>query len=100
MAEIVWTEPAIADLGSIAEYIAVENPPAAKELVAKAIAAVERLEKFPESSRRPPELGTSRYREVVCGPCRIFYRHEAERVIILFVMRSERDLRTFLLENG
>ncbi|HET6891419.1 MAG TPA: type II toxin-antitoxin system RelE/ParE family toxin [Pyrinomonadaceae bacterium] len=35
MAEIVWTEPALSDLDAIADYIAVENPEAAKRLVRK-----------------------------------------------------------------
>ena len=100
MAEVVWTQPAIADLESIAEYIAVENFDAAKALVAKVFEAVGRLEKFPESGRKPPELGSSRYREVICGPCRIFYREVHKQVVILFVMRSERDLKKFLLEKG
>jgi toxin ParE1/3/4 len=36
---------------------------------------------------------------VVCGPCRVFYRHSRGQVLILFVMRSERLLRSFLLED-
>ena len=30
MAEIVWTEPALADLDTIADYIAIDNPTAAR----------------------------------------------------------------------
>lgn len=100
MAEIIWTDSAVSDVDSIAEYIAVENPEAAMLLVEKLFAAVERLERHPESGRRPPELVNSRYREVICGPCRLFYRTEDRRVIIVFVMRSERDLKTFQLANS
>ena len=32
-------------------------------------------------------------------PCRVFYRVEASTVLILYVMRSERLLRTHLLER-
>ncbi len=39
------------------------------------------------------------YREVVVPPCRIFYRVENDKVFILYIMRSERLLRTFLLEG-
>lgn len=33
MAELIWTEPALADLDEMAGYIALSNLPAAKELV-------------------------------------------------------------------
>ncbi|EPN8877814.1 type II toxin-antitoxin system RelE/ParE family toxin, partial [Vibrio cholerae] len=33
MVEIIWTEPALSDLNDIAEYIALENVVAAKQLV-------------------------------------------------------------------
>jgi len=53
----------------------------------------------PESGRIPPELEHLNYREVVASPCRIFYKLEADKVFILYVMREERDLRKFLLSN-
>ena len=98
MAQIVWTESALADLNGIAEYIEIENPAAARDLVRRVFATVDRLERHPASGKYPEELEGKRYREVVCGPCRVFYRHSRGRVIILFVMRSERLLRHFLLE--
>ena len=97
MAEIVWTELALADLNTIAEYIALQNLTAAKELVQKVFAKVERLEAFPESGRIPPELEHLNYREVIVSPCRVFYRYDGEKVYILFVMRMEQDLRRFML---
>ncbi|RLQ20853.1 type II toxin-antitoxin system RelE/ParE family toxin [Seongchinamella sediminis] len=99
MAELVWTEPALSDLNEIAEYIALENPVAAQKLVQEIFSAVERLERHPGSGKIPEELGTGRYREVVVNPCRIFYRHPKGKVFILYVMRSERGLRNFLLED-
>jgi len=99
MAQITWTEPALTDLGEIAEYIAVSNLPAAKMLVQKVFDTVALLEAFPESGRLPPELMNLNYREVIVNPCRIFYKTENEVVFILHVMRQERDLRKFLLQN-
>ncbi len=37
MAEVIWTEPALADLEAIAEYIALDNPKAAREFVQRVI---------------------------------------------------------------
>lgn len=99
MARLVWTEPALSDLDEIAEYIALENPKAARGLVQRVFSAVERLEKHPASGRIPAELEGGRYREVVCDTCRIFYRHTKARVLVLYIMRSERQLRNFLLED-
>lgn len=99
MAEIIWTEPALSDLNDIAEYIALENVFAAKQLVQTVFAKVERLEAFPESGRIPPELEHLSYREIVVTPCRVFYKQDAEIIYILFVMRAERDLRKFLLNK-
>jgi toxin ParE1/3/4 len=50
------------------------------------------------SKKVPGELEDSRYREVIVGPCRVFYRVEGDIVFVLFVMRSERALRNFILE--
>jgi len=99
MAEVIWTDPALSDLNDVAEYIALENLAAAKQLVQSVFNKVERLEVFPESGRIPPELQHLRYREVVVSPCRIFYKQEGGKVFILYVMREERDLRKFLLSK-
>jgi len=98
MAEIVWTEPALADLDAIADYIAVENFAAASALVDRVFEHVGQLEEFPESGSKPLELGKStRYRQIIESPCRVFYRYDGARVFILYVMRSERPLRARVL---
>jgi toxin ParE1/3/4 len=100
MAQLIWTESALSNLNDIAEYIALENPAAAKALVRRVFSSVERLEKHPSSGKFPAELESKRYREVVAGPCRIFYRHTQNEVIVLYVMRTERQLRNFLIEEA
>lgn len=98
MAEIVWSEPALSDLDAIADYIALESPAAASELVKRVFGHVEQLADHPESGSRPRELGRSRYRQIVEPPCRVFYRYDGHKVFILHVMRSERLLRKRRLE--
>lgn len=100
MAEVIWSEPALQELDAIAEYIALDNPAAASQLVSTVFEKTERLEDFPQSGRTPPELSTSVYRELVAPPCRIFYREDGKQVLILFVMREERQLRAYMLENS
>lgn len=93
MAEVVWSEPALTDLDAIADYIALADPAAAALLVRRVLDHVGQLTAHPDSGSRPPELGRSRYRQVIQPPCRIFYRHDAGRVVVLHVMRAERKLR-------
>jgi toxin ParE1/3/4 len=93
MAEIIWSEPALADLEAIADYIALESPAAAAELVQRVLAHVGQLAEHPESGVRVPELSRSRYRQLVQPPCRVFYRHDGQRVFIVHLMRTERLLR-------
>lgn len=99
MAEVIWTEPALQELDAIAEYIALDNPAAASNLVKDIFDKTGRLENFPQSGRIAPELPDSVYRELVIPPCRIFYRQEQQQVFILYVMREERQLRAYMLEN-
>ncbi|MGV6989459.1 type II toxin-antitoxin system RelE/ParE family toxin [Testudinibacter sp. P80/BLE/0925] len=100
MAEIIWTNPALTDLNDIAEYIALENMPAAQQLVQNVMQKVERLALFPDSGRVPPELIGLNYREIIVPPCRIFYKRSQQTVYVLFVMRQERDLRKFMLAHS
>jgi plasmid stabilization system protein ParE len=101
VAAIVWTEPALSDLDAIADYIAVEHASAAAALVARVFAHVEQLAAHPESGSRPQEFPrTTRYRQLVEPPCRIFYRYDGARVLILHVMRSERRLRVTRLARA
>ena len=93
MVEIVWSEPALADLDAIADYIALDNPVAASELVKRIFEHVEQLTDHPDSGSRPRELARFRYRQIVEPPCRVLYRHDGRKVFILHVMRSERLLR-------
>ncbi|MEB8433369.1 type II toxin-antitoxin system RelE/ParE family toxin [Cocleimonas sp. KMM 6892] len=99
MAQIIWTEPALQDLNEIAEFIALDKISAANKLVQKVFFKTERLERFPKSGRKLPELENSRYLEIIVNPCRIIYRIDKEKVFILYVMRSERSLRNFILND-
>lgn len=99
MAEVIWAEPALNDLDAIADYIALDNPEAARRLVAKIFEHVDHLESHPKLGSKPEELKGWRYRQIVEPPCRILYREDSDRVLILHVTRSERTLRPELLTD-
>jgi len=99
VARLIWTESALDDLDDVAEYIALDNRVAARSLVERVFRRVDQLARFPKSGKRPAALIGTPYREVVVPPCRIFYRIEGHTVFILHVMRSERELIRFLLDE-
>ena len=68
------------------------------ELVARRIvAAVERLQAFPESGRIVPERNVPEIREVVVAPYRVVYRLRQGRVEIATVFRGSRDFPEFIV---
>jgi plasmid stabilization system protein ParE len=56
MAEVIWTEPALSDLDAIADYVALENPDAARALVQHVFHHVDQLIDHPRSGSKPPEF--------------------------------------------
>ena len=99
MAEVIWAEPALNDLDAIADHIALENPEAARRLVQRIFEHVGHLASHPKLGSKPQELKGWRYRQIVEPPCRVFYREDSGRILILHVMRSERLLRPELLSD-
>ncbi len=102
MAEVIWSEPALADLDAIADYIALDNPEAASKLVQHIFKHLDQLQDHPDSGPRLQEFRSSRYRQIVEPPCRVIYRHDKtkSKVFILHVMRSEQKLRRTRLLRG
>ncbi len=99
MAELIWTEPALHDLDAIADYIALENPEAARRLAQRVFEHIKQLQMHPKSGSVPKELRGMKYRQIVEPPCRIFYRVIKNRVVILHVMRGEMRLRRAILRR-
>ena len=89
MAQVIWTEPALEELDEIADYISLDDPAAAKRLVRKVFRRIGQLREFPELGPCPKELRGTEYRHLVVKPLRIFYRADAKKVFILYVMRGE-----------
>lgn len=99
MARVIWLEPAELDLEEIAEYIALDDPEAANEFVARVLKRVRLLIDYPRIGTFVPELPESKYRQLIVGPCRIFHRIEDDKVYIVHVRRSEQLFRPSLLDE-
>lgn len=91
MAEVVWTEPALTDLDAVGDYIALDNFEAAQKLIRRVIERVGLLERNPSIGRVSNDLRNTPYRRLVIGPVYVYYRIEDDRVIIIHVVRAERD---------
>ncbi len=88
---ILWSAPAEASLEGILQFIAAENPGAARKLWARAIAAVEQAARFPEMNPALPGLGRM-YREILSvRPFRLVYRLEGKSLRVIAVLRQEQD---------
>ena len=96
MTRIRWSPQALLDLESIRDYIARDSPLYAELVIRRLVAAVERLEAFPQSGRIVPERNAEDIREIIVKPYRIVYRLRPELVEIVTVFRASRlfpDLR-------
>jgi toxin ParE1/3/4 len=86
-----WSEPAVADLVAIHDYIARDSPHYARRFVEKLIAAAEPLESFPQLGRIVSE-GDGRHREILIRAYRLIYRVEGEEIFIVTVVHGSRNL--------
>ncbi len=93
MAEIVWTEPALAQLDEIGDYIALDKPDAAKKLIQKIFAKVDLLEEKPKLGNVPNEIRGTPYRRLSIKPVLVYYRLDGNKVIIIFIRRGEKLFR-------
>lgn len=95
---LVFAEPAERDLGSIIDYIALDDPNAAEQVYRAIVATAQRLTAFPEMGR-PGRLPDTREIPVSSLPFLIVYEVGADFVTILAVFHTARDLARALAER-
>ena len=95
MRAVLWTKQAQADLAAIHAFISQDSPHYAAVIIARLIAATDRLVPFPESGRAVPEFEDPLVREVVYQPYRIVYRLAGiDEVHVLTVHHSSQSFPT------
>ena len=92
MAEVRWTIQAADDLEAITDLIAADSPHYASLFAMDVLAAVERLDDFPNSGKIVTELDDPGIREILFGSYRIIYRVRDEVAEILTVYHAARLL--------
>ncbi len=99
---VEWSRPASIDLLNIIEYISQDNIDAAIRIFETIKSKCKTLNQFPERGRILPELkayGIFNYRELVIAPWRIIYRISDQKVFILAVLDSRRNIEDVLIER-
>ena len=99
---VEWAQPAGKDLENIIDYISQDNVDTAIAIFGKIRSRCIALNQFPDRGRIVPELkayGILSYRELVISPWRVIYRVSAQKVYVLAVIDSRRNMEDILIER-
>ncbi len=91
--KVIWTQSALHDLDTVAQYIATGSEAYAAALVQKTLMAASSLSRLPRRGRTVPELGHHSIREVFVWSYRLIYTIQKKNVVILALIHAKRDLR-------
>ena len=90
--KVQWTDNAVAHLVNIYEYIALNSPTYAKQMVDKITNRSMQIAANPLSGRKVPEYGSDVIRELIEQPYRIIYCIKQDQIDILAVIHGARLL--------
>lgn len=88
--KLVWTRPALRQLSGAREYIAIDNPAAAKRQIERIERAANRLKAFPLMGRSGMLAGTRQF-AVPGTPYILVYRVREDVLRILAVLHGARN---------
>lgn len=87
-----WTDNAIDHLTNIYEYIALNSPMYAKQMVDRITRRSQQIADQPLSGRKVPEYDAEDIRELIERPYRIIYRIKENQIDVLAVIHGARLL--------
>ena len=99
---VKWSRAASTDLLNIIDYISEDSTNAAINIFEKIRSKSETLNHTPERGRIVPELkeyGIFSYHELIVKPWRIIYRISDNKIYILAVIDSRRNIEDILIER-
>ena len=99
---VEWSRAASTDLLNIIEYISEDSANSAITVFKKIRSKCETLDQSPERGRVVPELkeyGILSYHELVVKPWRIIYRISDNKIYVLAVIDSRRNIEDVLIER-
>lgn len=101
---VFWSESATRDLDDILDFVTDrDGVDRALELYENLRSRVASLRRHPRRCRYVPELkeiGLTEFRESIYPPYRLFFRLVGDRVILLGVLDSRRDLGSLLIDRA
>lgn len=100
--KVVWSKTAYRDLAAIIEYIALDSPASAKNVLYKIKDKALQLDHEPLRGRVVPELeahGVVQYRELIIDSWRLMYRVASDTVYVLSVLDWRRNVEDVLLNR-
>ena len=98
--KVIWTDTAENDLKAIIEFISIDSPRNALNILKKIKQKASNLYSLPERGRIVPELqsqGILQYREIIIPPWRLMYRITEREIYVLTVIDSRRNVEDILL---
>ena len=95
-----WTRPAARDLDAIGDFIAQDNPGAARRWVARLKERVRDAAPNPYSGRKVPELDRDDVREVFLGSYRLVYRIYPAWIDVITVFEGHRLFPVEVLQQN
>ena len=88
MGKIIWSQNAIFDIESIAEFISRDSEDRASLFILRLMESTKRLVEFPFSGRIIPEINNTLKREIIYGSYRIMYQIENDEIFITGVLHG------------
>ncbi len=99
MADIRWTNQAVEDLESIADFIARDSENYAKMFVDKVMNSLDQIIAFPMSGRVVSEFKQEDVREIILGSYRIIYRVKDDIAELLTIHHSAKLLSVSIIDQ-
>jgi plasmid stabilization system protein ParE len=93
-ASVIWSQAALDDIDSIAEYISRDSPHHARRVVETLFELSDRLAEFPRAGRIVPELADERVRERFLYSYRLIYEIGSDYIAVLAVIHGARLLES------
>lgn len=90
--KVFWTLEAEGHLDAIYAHIARNSPVYALRMVDKITRCSIQIADFPLSGRRVPEFDADQIREIIEAPYRIIYHVKPNRIDVLSVIHSAREI--------
>ena len=100
--KVIWTKNAELDLELIIEYIKINSISTAKKIFFEIKQESNKSHTLPERKRVVPEfqeIGIVKYREIIYKRWRIIYKIDDEKVYVLIVVDSSRNLEDILFQR-